>query len=166
MLAYFKVFLKRVVRPMKCPYCGYPESKVIDSRMSKDGSAIRRRRECLECKRRITTYERLEDTPLMVIKNDKRREQFDRNKIRTGIRLSCNKLDISEDQIDETVEQIEKEITQRFEREVPVEEIGLAVMNRLRALNEVAYVRFASVYRQFKDVNDFMFEIQSLPEKS
>lgn len=151
---------------MKCPYCGYPESKVIDSRMSKDGSAIRRRRECLECKRRITTYERLEDTPLMVIKNDKRREQFDRNKIRNGIRLACNKLEISEDQIDETVEGIEKEITQKFEREVPVEEIGLAVMNRLRALNEVAYVRFASVYRQFKDVNDFMFEIQSLPEKS
>ena len=150
---------------MKCPYCSFPESKVIDSRMSKDGSAIRRRRECLKCKRRMTTYERLEDTPLMVIKGDKRREQFDRSKIRIGIQLACNKLDISAKQIDDMVEDIEKEVTQKFEREVPAAEIGKTVMERLRPLNEVAFVRFASVYRQFKDVNDFMFEIQSLPEK-
>ena len=150
---------------MKCPFCGHPEDKVIDSREASDGAAIRRRRECLQCKRRTTTYERLEESPLLVIKRDGRREPFDRKKILNGVIKACEKRPVSMEKIEELVNSLEREIAQEFDREVPAVEIGERLMRRLHELDEVAYVRFASVYRSFKDINQFMKELRDLLSK-
>ena len=146
---------------MKCPYCGVIEDKVVDSRSSKEGTAIRRRRECLGCERRFTTYEYIEDTPLTVIKSDGRRETFDKNKLMDKIRLSCTKRPISTAQIEEIADRIEDQLVSRGEREIEAKQhIGELVMTELKSLDDVAYVRFASVYRQFKDLSDFEKELR------
>jgi transcriptional repressor NrdR len=146
---------------MKCPYCGVIEDKVVDSRSSKEGTAIRRRRECLGCERRFTTYEYIEDTPLTVIKSDGRREIFDKNKLMDKIRLSCTKRPISTTQIEEIADRIEDQLVSRGEREIEAKQhIGELVMTELKRLDDVAYVRFASVYRQFKDLSDFEKELR------
>jgi transcriptional repressor NrdR len=147
---------------MKCPYCSHAASRVIESRSSDE--AIRRRRECenAECQRRFTTYEKVEMAPLMVIKKDKKREEFSREKLLRGIVRACEKRPISVDQMEELIDLAEKEIRHEFEKEVPVEAIGERVMDKLRLLDGVAYVRFASVYRQFKDVETFAQEVMSL----
>jgi transcriptional repressor NrdR len=141
---------------MRCPYCGSNEDKVVDSRDSREGRAIRRRRECLKCGKRYTTYEMVEEISLMVVKKDGRREPFDRQKILTGIRRACQKRPIGLEQMEAIVDEIEKNLQGSFEREVKTTEIGNLVMERLKALDKVAYVRFASVYREFKDTTDFM----------
>ncbi len=150
---------------MKCPFCGHEEDKVIDSREATDGAAIRRRRECLKCKRRYTTYERLEESPLLVVKRDGRREPFDRKKILSGVIKACEKRPVSMEKIEELVNGLEQEIAREFDREVPAIEIGERLMRRLHELDEVAYVRFASVYRSFKDINQFMKELRELLNK-
>ncbi len=150
---------------MKCIYCGCTESRVVDSRPTEDG-AIRRRRECEECKRRFTTYEKVEMLPVYVVKKDERREQFDASKVRNGILKACEKRPISLDAIEALVGQIETKVCQQPDQEVTTEEIGRLVMNGLRELDEVAYIRFASVYRQFKDVQSFMEELQQMLDKS
>ena len=147
---------------MKCPFCGETDSKVIDSRPAEDGSSIRRRRQCNGCKKRFTTYEKVETIPLIVIKKDNNREPYDRQKIVSGILRSCHKRPISADQINRLVDEVETEIFNREEREIPAQEIGEIVMNRLKDLDAVAYVRFASVYREIKDVNTFMDEIKKI----
>jgi transcriptional repressor NrdR len=148
---------------MRCPYCDSLEDKVVDSRSSKEGSAIRRRRECLSCGRRFTTYEYIEDTPLTIIKSDGRREPFDKNKLFTKIQLACTKRPISTSQIEDVVDRIEAELIGRGEREVAANPVvGEAVMRELKMLDDVAYVRFASVYRQFKDIRDFERELREL----
>ena len=147
---------------MKCPYCGYNESKVIDSRPADENSSIRRRRECLSCGKRFTTYEKLETMPLMVIKKDNTREAYDRSKIEAGILHSCHKRPVSPQQIGVMIDEIENQIFAREEREVPTSVIGELVMSKLKEVDEVAYVRFASVYRQFKDINTFMRELNKL----
>ena len=147
---------------MICPYCGASEDKVIDSREAAEGRAIRRRRECLKCHRRYTTYERLEGSPLLVVKRDGRREPFDRKKIFNGILKACEKRPIPAERVEALVDDLEQEIGQGFEREVSSVEIGERVMRRLHELDEVAYVRFASVYRSFKDLNQFMKELRDL----
>ena len=148
---------------MKCPYCGAIEDKVVDSRSSKEGTAIRRRRECLNCARRFTTYEYIEDIPLTVIKADGRREPFDKNKLIAKIRLSCTKRPISIAQIEDIADRIEDELVGMGEREIEGKQhIGELVMKELKALDDVAYVRFASVYRQFKDLSDFEKELRQL----
>jgi transcriptional repressor NrdR len=147
---------------MKCPFCGHAEDKVVDSRESADGSSIRRRRECLKCGKRFTTYERVEEQALMVIKKDGRREPFDRHKLLAGLVKACEKRPVGMEQLEELVEGLERELTQQFEREVPSKEIGERVMKRLHALDPVAYVRFASVYREFKDVEQFLRELKDL----
>ena len=147
---------------MKCPFCGETDSKVIDSRPAEDGSSIHRRRQCNGCKKRFTTYEKVETIPLIVIKKDNNREPYDRQKIVSGILRSCHKRPISADQINRLVDEVETEIFNREEREIPAQEIGEIVMNRLKDLDAVAYVRFASVYREFKDVNTFMDEIKKI----
>jgi len=147
---------------MKCPYCGKGRDKVIDSRLSSDGRSIRRRRNCLKCKRRFTTYEYIEEVPLMVIKKDGRREPFDRKKILSGVIKACEKRPISMGKLEDMVEQIERHIQKSFEKEVEAKEIGEVVMTKLAELDEVAYVRFASVYRQFKDIKQFMKELKQL----
>ncbi len=148
---------------MKCPYCGGQEDKVVDSRSSKEGTAIRRRRECLKCERRFTTYEYIEDIPLTVIKTDGRREPFDKNKLIAKIRLSCTKRPISISKIEELADRIEDQLIGRGEREIEAKKhIGELVMKELKALDDVAYVRFASVYRQFKDLSDFEKELRQL----
>ena len=141
---------------MRCPYCGSCEDKVVDSRDSREGRAIRRRRECLKCEKRYTTYEMVEEVSLMVVKKDGRREPFDRQKILTGISRACQKRPISLEQMELIVDEIEKTLQASFEREVKAVEIGNLVMEKLKALDKVAYVRFASVYREFKDTTDFM----------
>lgn len=141
---------------MRCPYCGSFEDRVVDSRDSREGRAIRRRRECLKCMKRFTTYEMVEEVSLMVVKKDGRRELFDRQKILTGIRRACQKRPISLEQMEAIVDEIEKTLQASFEREVKTVEIGNLVMEKLKALDKVAYVRFASVYREFKDTTDFM----------
>ena len=150
---------------VKCPFCGHSEDKVIDSREASEGASIRRRRECLKCKRRYTTYERLEESPLLVVKRDGRREPFDRKKILSGVIKACEKRPVSMDRIEELVNELEREITREFDREVPAVEIGERLMRRLHELDEVAYVRFASVYRSFKDINQFMKELKELLNK-
>ncbi|MBP7764958.1 MAG: transcriptional regulator NrdR [Deltaproteobacteria bacterium] len=150
---------------MKCPFCGYAENKVIDSRISKDGKAIRRRRECLGCNRRFTTYEYVEDILPMVVKKDGRREPFDRTKIRNGIRTACEKRPISTDDIEKLVENVEAACQEFQGEEIPSSVIGEKVMNELKILDGVAYVRFASVYRQFRDVGEFMTELKELLSK-
>jgi transcriptional repressor NrdR len=147
---------------MKCPFCSYQEDKVVDSRTSKNGLAIRRRRECLQCGKRFTTYEQVEDTLPVVVKKDNRREPFDRFKIVAGMRKACEKRPISTEMIEQSVDEIEKVIQNRMEKEITSTEIGEQVMRKLADLDEVAYVRFASVYRQFKDINAFLEEVKHI----
>ncbi|MGE4357211.1 MAG: transcriptional regulator NrdR [Candidatus Omnitrophota bacterium] len=151
---------------MYCPYCKYSETKVIDSRISQEGISIRRRRECLKCKKRFTTYEKIEEMPLMVIKKDGRREPFDRNKLLTGIMKAVEKRPIETERIEEMLDKIEIALQKNVNNnEISSREIGETVMRYLRALDQVAYVRFASVYREFKDVNQFMLELKGLLSK-
>ncbi|MBU0759641.1 MAG: transcriptional regulator NrdR [Candidatus Omnitrophica bacterium] len=147
---------------MKCPFCGHKEDKVIDSRSSEEGRSIRRRRECLNCHRRLTTYENIEETTLMVIKKDSRREPFDRKKILAGLTKACEKRPISTQQLEELIDKIEYTLQSKFDKEVEASHIGELLMELLYELDEVAYVRFASVYRQFKDINQFMKELKGL----
>ena len=149
---------------MKCPYCGFPDSKVIDSRPTEDGHAIRRRRECPECGKRFTTYEKVETIPLIIIKKDDIREQYDRSKIEAGILRACHKRPVSADQITRIADEVEATIFAMEEKEIPSSVIGELVMERIKDVDAVAYVRFASVYRQFKDVNTFMDELQNMFE--
>ena len=145
---------------MKCPYCGADDTKVIDSRPAEENNAIRRRRQCEKCNKRFTTYEKVETIPLIVIKKDDNREPYDRSKIERGIVRSCHKRPVSYDQIVSTVEEIEAEIFNKEEKEISSNEIGEIVMDKIKELDQVAYVRFASVYREFKDVNTFMDELK------
>ena len=145
---------------MRCPYCGNKRDGVIDSRVSSNASSVRRRRECLKCKRRFTTYEYVEHIPLMVIKKDSRRERFDREKLMKGILVACEKRPVSMKRIERMVEEIEKVLGKKHDREVSSQEIGELVMKTLHELDEIAYVRFASVYRQFRDVGQFMKELK------
>ncbi len=147
---------------MKCPFCSHSDDKVVDSRTIKDGELIRRRRECLSCSKRFTTYERIEEIPLMVVKKDGRREAFDRSKIVIGILKACEKRPVGVEEIDDIVDRIEKGISNSVEKEVKAEVVGLMVMEELRNLDEIAYVRFASVYRQFKDIDEFMDVLKTL----
>ncbi|CDZ74744.1 Transcriptional repressor NrdR [Peptoniphilus sp. ING2-D1G] len=147
---------------MKCPYCGYTESKVIDSRPTDEGATIRRRRECIDCKGRFTTYERIEETPIVVVKRDGTRQIFDKSKIVNGIIRSCEKRPVTLDEIEKTADNVEKQIQNSLKKEITSEEIGDIVMKELKELDEVAYVRFASVYRQFKDVQSFFDEIEEI----
>jgi transcriptional repressor NrdR len=150
---------------MRCPFCQDTENKVIDSRESHEGSVIRRRRECLECKRRFTTYERVEELYPLIVKKDGRREAFDRDKIVNGLKKACEKRPVSVDQVEQTVGAIERLLQGMGEKEVPSSVIGEEVMRRLRALDEVAYVRFASVYRSFRDIAEFMNELRELADQ-
>ena len=147
---------------MRCPYCGFLESKVIDSRESKKGISIRRRRECLSCKRRFTTYEKIEEIPYMVVKKDGTRQPFDSQKLLRGMMKSCEKRPIQISQLEEIVEEIESLLQERPDKEIGVAEIGQLVMDRLKELDKVAYVRFASVYREFADVAEFRQELEDL----
>ena len=147
---------------MKCPYCGYAESKVIDSRPAEEGSTIRRRRECLACRKRFTTYEIIERMPLVVVKRDGSRQSFDRVKVINGLVRACEKRPVALSQLEAIADEIENELQGALEREISTAEIGEMVMVRLKDLDEVAYVRFASVYRQFKDINTFMEELTKL----
>ncbi len=147
---------------MKCPFCSEIDNKVIDSRLSKDGNVIRRRRECIVCTRRFTTYEHIEEVPIMIIKKDGRREVFNREKVGAGIHRACEKLDISVNIIEEFLDDLERDLKETGEKEIPSHDIGEKVMEKLHNLNDIAYVRFASVYREFKDVNDFVSELRSL----
>ncbi len=150
---------------MKCMYCGCTESKVIDSRSTDEGAAIRRRRECTECGRRFTTYETIETTPVLVIKSSGNRQAFDANKIKNGIIKACEKRPVPMFKIDKLVEDVQKQVYNSLEQEVSSKKIGEMVMSRLKELDEVAYVRFASVYRQFKDISTFMKELESMINK-
>ncbi len=150
---------------MKCPTCNYKETKVIDSRLSNEGNSIRRRRECLKCEKRFTTYEYVEQVPLMVVKTDGRRQAFDRSKILTGIVKACEKRPISIEKMEELTSEIERTIQKKYDREVGSKELGELVMTKLARMDDVAYVRFASVYRQFRDVNEFMSELSSILER-
>ena len=150
---------------MKCPFCGKENTRVIDSRPADDGSSIRRRRQCDECSKRFTTYEKVEAIPLVVIKKDNNRESYDRSKIEAGVYRSCHKRPISVDQINMLVDEVETAVFNMEEKEIPSSVIGQIVMEKLRDLDPVAYVRFASVYREFKDVNTFMSEIKKILDK-
>lgn len=150
---------------MKCPFCGYEESKVIDSRPTDEGERIRRRRECLECGKRFTTYEMIESLPIIVIKKDGSRETFDRQKLLTGMLRACEKRPVSIETLDRAISDIETVIQNSLDREVSSDKIGELVMEKLKGIDEVAYVRFASVYRQFKDINTFMAELNKLLTK-
>jgi len=150
---------------LRCPFCQHIDDRVIDSRLSKEGDMIRRRRECSHCQRRFTTYERVEETLPLVIKKDGRRELFDRGKILSGLHKACEKRPISVDVVEKLVERIEQRLQEAGEREVHSREIGEEIMQELQNLDEVAYVRFASVYRSFKGVNEFMNEVKELLEK-
>lgn len=154
--------LEWMVVLMRCVFCGHLESKVIDSRSAEDGSAIRRRRECLECGKRFTTYEKVESMPLIVVKKDKTRQQFDRQKLLNGLLRACEKRHVTLEQLENVVDNIETSIQNTLKREISSVEIGEMVMNELKNIDEVAYVRFASVYRQFKDVNTFMDELKKI----
>lgn len=147
---------------MKCPYCGHKEDRVIDSRSTQDDSSIRRRRECIQCTRRFTTYEYIEKIPLMVIKSDNRREPFSRQKIMDGLVSSCEKRPVSVADLESLVDDVEKDIQKSYDKEIDAKAIGDLVMERLSKLDGVAYVRFASVYRQFKDVTEFMKELKDI----
>ena len=150
---------------MKCPFCGYEESKVIDSRPTDEGEKIRRRRECIACSKRFTTYEIIESVPIVVVKKDKSRQAFDRVKLFNGMLRACEKRPVSIDQLEKVVTEIETELQNSLDREVTSVHIGELVMTKLKELDEVAYVRFASVYRQFKDINTFMEELTKLLAK-
>jgi len=147
---------------MKCPYCGHGEDKVIDSRPTDEGTAIRRRRECLKCSRRFTTYEKIETIPIMVIKKDKRREPFKREKILNGLMRACEKRPVSITQLESIADEIESYLYNSTQKEITSREIGEMVMAKLKEIDEVAYVRFASVYRQFTDLNNFMRELRKI----
>lgn len=149
---------------MKCPYCGSLEEKVVDSREGKDGAVVRRRRQCQQCLKRFTTYERIEEIHFMVIKADDRREPFDRHKILSGLLKATQKRPVSVVQLEKIVDEIEGRLAEKAEREMPSAEIGELIMERLHEIDEVAYVRFASVYRQFKDVSQFVDEVKGLRE--
>ena len=154
--------------PMKCPFCGHSKDKVVDSRESREGRAIRRRRECLsaDCGRRFTTYERVEDVPIMVIKKDGRRERFDRKKLLDGLLKACEKRTVPLQQLEGICDEVEGMAHDVADREIPNQVIGEHVIERLRELDDVAYVRFASVYKQFKDINEFMSELKGLLDES
>ena len=147
---------------MKCPYCAHPESKVVDSRPSDEGSSIRRRRECLECHKRFTTYETMESLPLVVIKKDGSRQTFDKSKLLNGMIRACEKRPVPFHTLEEISNEIEQTLQNAMDREIPSAKIGELVMDRLKSVDEVAYVRFASVYRQFKDISTFMAELNKL----
>jgi len=147
---------------MKCPFCGEIDNKVIDSRLSKDGNVIRRRRECIICSRRFTTYEHIEEIPVMIVKKDGRREVFSREKVRSGLQKACQKRDISINVIDEFLDELERDLREAGEKEISSNKIGEKIMAKLHEIDDVAYVRFASVYREFKDVNDFVSELKKL----
>lgn len=147
---------------MRCPFCGYEESKVTDSRSTDEGMTIRRRRECIKCAKRFTSYEKVETVPIMVIKKDKNREVFDRTKILSGLMKACEKRPVSLETMEGITEEIENVIYNSLEKEITTEKIGEMVMEKLRKIDEVSYVRFASVYRQFKDINTFMNELNKL----
>lgn len=147
---------------MRCPYCGASDSRVLDSRPAEEGNSVRRRRECGECGRRFTTYERVDELPLMVVKKDGRREAFDRSKLLAGLITACQKRPVSTTVLEELAGEIERDLKSAMEREVHSRDIGEQVMRHLRELDEVAYVRFASVYREFRDVQEFMREIEQL----
>lgn len=147
---------------MRCPYCNFPESKVIDSRPTDESNSIRRRRECLSCGKRFTTYETVESVPLVVVKKDGSRQAFDRNKILNGLVKACEKRPASMEVLEKTVSEIEQKLLNSMDREVPSERVGELVMDALKEVDQVAYVRFASVYRQFKDIDSFMAELNKL----
>ena len=149
---------------MRCPKCGFQDDKVIDSRASREGATIRRRRECVSCNFRFTTYEEIERAGLVVVKRDARREDFSREKLLSGVRKACQKRPIGPKLIEDLVEKIVNEVTDKYEREVPAEAIGKLVMEGLRDIDEVAYVRFASVYRRFQEATDFVQEVKKLEE--
>ena len=150
---------------MKCPFCTEIDNKVIDSRLSKDGNVIRRRRECIICGRRFTTYEHIEEIPVMIVKKDGRREVFSREKLRSGLQKACQKRDISINVIDEFLDELERDLRETGEKEISSNKICEKVMVKLHEIDDVAYVRFASVYREFKDVNDFVSELKNLLSK-
>jgi transcriptional repressor NrdR len=147
---------------MRCPFCGHQEDKVVDSRATQEESAIRRRRECLRCAKRFTTYEYVEEVSLMVIKKDGRHEPFDRKKILSGVMKACEKRPIGIERMEDVVTQVERALQKKPDREIPAAKIGEIVMEKLKNIDDVAYVRFASVYRQFKDVNEFMLELKDM----
>jgi transcriptional repressor NrdR len=147
---------------VKCPFCGHAEDKVVDSREGKEGRVVRRRRECLSCARRFTTYERVDEIPYMVVKKDGRREPFDRNKLLSGLVKACEKRPVPMSALEKVVDEIENLLQESSEKELPAAAIGERLMGRLRDLDQVAYVRFASVYRQFGDLNEFMEELKTL----
>jgi transcriptional repressor NrdR len=150
------------VKVLKCPYCSYEESKVVDSRSTEDDMAIRRRRECLKCAKRYTTYEKIDDIPILVIKKDSRREYFNKSKIISGLMKACQKRPVSRMQIEAIANDVEKQLSNQMLTEVKSDYVGEMIMENLKNIDEVAYVRFASVYRQFKDINTFMEEIKNL----
>ena len=147
---------------MRCPYCDHQDDRVVDSRSCRDGQAIRRRRECVNCEQRFTTYEYIEHAPLTIVKRDGNREPYDRAKLLDKVQLACYKTSVSVDQIEELVDQVESDLSNLAEKEIPAKQVGELVMDRLRNLNDVAYVRFASVYRQFRDKSDFVRELEQL----
>ncbi len=151
---------------MKCPFCEFHDSKVIDSRAAEEGNSIRRRRECLQCAKRFTTYEMVEDLPLRVVKKDGRRMAFDRSKILNGLMKACEKRPISLDVLEDTADKVEKELRNSMEREIPSRLIGEVLMKHLKNLDHVAYVRFASVYREFTDIDNFMQELEALKDNA
>ncbi len=151
---------------MRCLFCKHEVTKVVDSRESKDGLSVRRRRKCVKCNRRFTTYENILETPLMVIKKDGKRERFDRNKIMTGLLKAIHKRPIPISEVESMIDEIENMVQENVSREISTEEIGTFIMNRLKNLDKVAYVRFASVYRQFKDLTEFVDEVQNLLKES
>lgn len=149
---------------MRCPFCGNIEDRVVDSREVKDGDVIRRRRECVRCERRFTTYEQTESVPFQVVKRDERREAYDREKLMMGLRIACRKRPISADALEKLADEIESVMQEREEREISSQELGTMVMTRLRPLDQIAYVRFASVYRRFADVDEFVRELHQLKD--
>jgi len=155
-------YKERRSRTMKCPYCSNPDTRVIDSRPAEDGNSIRRRRSCDVCGKRFTTYEKIETIPLIIIKKDNNREQYEREKIETGVIRACYKRPVSAEEIQKSINKIETRIFDLEEKEIPSSTIGEIVMEELKGLDEVAYVRFASVYREFKDVNTFMDELKKI----
>ena len=159
-----ETLIERMI-PLKCPFCANPESKVVDSRPAEEGSSIRRRRECLECHRRFTTYETMESLPLVVIKKDGSRQTFDKSKLMSSMLKACEKRSIPMSTLEKMADEIEQSLQNEMEREVSSAEIGELVMDKLKGVDEVAYVRFASVYRQFKDINTFMTELNKLLEE-
>lgn len=155
-------YFERVGETMKCPFCGHENTRVIDSRPAEENNSIRRRRVCDECGKRFTTYEKVETIPLIIIKKDENRETYDRSKIEAGVLRACHKRPISANQINKMIDEVETEIFNMEEKEIPSEVIGEIVMNKLKELDTVAYVRFASVYREFKDLNTFMDELKKV----